>query len=275
MPASRPRPARILLMALATGALSALGACGGFSPATSTSPAASQTTSPAASTPAGSAGPSGGSSATSRHGNGDTAIPQLAGTTVSVAELYLEQTGLRAGQTLQRSNTDYQSGLVITTSPYAGKVVPSGSTVVLLVSDGSPGCQGSGYCDHFLKDITMPYVIGQTVPEVMTALALEGITLGTSAVEASSEPTGTIICTDPSPGASFPNTEKVNVGVSSGDPSSPPATVCVPPAGPPTSSTAPPPTSPTGPPPTSPATPPPTSPASPAPASTVQPSVSP
>jgi eukaryotic-like serine/threonine-protein kinase len=269
--ASRPNLTRILLITLATGALSALGACGGSSPATSTSPAALQTTSPAASTPARSAGPSGGSSvtstATSRHENGDTPIPQLAGTTVSVAELYLQQAGLRAGQTLQTSNTDYQSGLVITTSPYAGKVVPSGSVVVLLVSDGSPGCQGSGYCDHFLKDVTMPYVIGQTVPEVITALALEGITLGTSAVEASSEPAGTVICTDPNPGVSFPNTEKVNVGVSSGDPDSPSATVCMPPAGPPTSSTAPPPTSPTGPPTTAPA--------SPAPAATVQPSVSP
>jgi beta-lactam-binding protein with PASTA domain len=279
VPASRPNATRILLTALATGALSALSACGGFSPATSTSPATSQTTSPAAPTPTGTAGPSGSTSATSTetspYGNRDTAIPQLAGDTVSVAELYLQQAGLRAGQTLQRSNTEYQSGLVITTSPYAGKMVPSRSAVDLLVSDGSPGCQGPSSCNYFLEYITMPYVTGQTVPEVTTTLALDGITLGTSAVEASSEPAGTVICTDPKHGASFPNTEKVNVGVSSGDPGSPPATVCVPPAGPPASSTGPPPTSPTGPPPTSPASPPPTSSASPPSASPVQPSVSP
>jgi beta-lactam-binding protein with PASTA domain len=143
---------------------------------------------------------------------------------------------------LQRSNTEYQSGLVITTSPYAGDIVPSGYTVDLLVSDGSPGCQGPS-CYYRLKYVTMPYVIGQTVPQVTTALALDSITLGTSAVEASSEPAGTVICTDPEPDTSFPDTEKVNIGVSSGDPGSPPVTVCVPSTGPPTSSTAPPPIS--------------------------------
>ena len=105
---------------------------------------------------------------------------------------------------------------------------------------------------RILQYITMPYVIGQTVPQVTTALALDSITLGTSAVEASSQPAGTVIYTNPEPGATFPDTEKVNVGVSSGDPGSPPDTVCVPPAGPPASSTCPPPTSPTGPLPTSP-----------------------
>ncbi len=251
MPAYRPNVTRTLLTALATGALSALSACGGSSPATSTSPATSQTTSPAtsASTPAG-AGPPATSTTTSPHGNGNEGIPQLAGDTVNVAELYLQQVGLRAGQTLQRSNTEYQSGLVITTSPYAGKMVPSESAVDLLVSDGSPGCQGPS-CNYLLQYITMPYVIGQTVPQVTTALALDSITLGTSAVEASSQPAGTVICTNPEPGATFPDTEKVNVGVSSGDPGSPPDTVCVPPAGPPASSTCPPPTSPTGPLPTS------------------------
>jgi eukaryotic-like serine/threonine-protein kinase len=271
---------RILLTALAVGALCALSACGDSSPTTSTSPATSQTTSPAtsqttsaatsASTPTGTAGSPGASSATSTttspHGNGNTPIPQLAGDTVSVAELYLQQAGLQAGQTMQRSNTEYQSGLVITTSPYAGDIVPPGYTVDLLVSDGSPGCQGPS-CNYLLQYITMPYVIGQTVPQVTTALALDSITLGASAVEASSEPAGTVICTNPEPGALFPDTEKVNVGVSSGDPGSPPATVCVPPTGPPTSSTTSSPTSPTGAPPTSPAGPPPTP--------QVQPSVSP
>ena len=276
MPAYRPNVTRTLLTALAAGALSALSACGGSSPATSTSPATSQTTSPAtsASTPAGTAGPPATSTTTSPHGNGNEAIPQLAGDTVNVAELYLQQVGLRAGQMLQRSNTEYQSGLVITTSPYAGRMVPSESAVDLLVSDGSPGCQGPS-CNYLLQYITMPYVIGQTVPQVTTALALDSITLGTSAVEASSQPAGTVICTNPEPGGTFPDTQKVNVGVSSGDPGSPPDTVCVPPAGPPTSSTGPPPTSPTGPPPTSPTGPPLTSPTGPPPTSPVQPSVSP
>jgi len=283
MPPYRPNATTILLLT-ALGA-AALSACASSS-ATNT-PQATSVTSPvtSASTATGTAGPPGSSSSTTtspgrnggnsgNNGNGgNKAIPQLAGDTVGVAELYLQQAGLRAGHTLQKANTEYQSGLVITTSPYAGDMVPSGYAVDLLVSTGSPGCQ-QPRCAYVGKFITMPDVLGQTVPQVTTALALDGITFGRSAVEASSAPRGTVICTDPAPGTLFLNTAPVGVGVSSGDPGSPPDTVCVPSAGPPTSPAAPPPTSPSGPPPTSPTGPPPTSPTAP-PTSPAQPPVSP
>lgn len=269
MPGHSSSTTRILLLtALAVGALSA---CGGFVSTTSTSPVTPGSTAIGSATSPGSNATSPHSSAaTSASQGGSKPIPRLAGDTVSVAELYLQQAGLRAGKTLEKPNTSYQNGLVITTSPYAGDVVPYGSVVDLLVSTGSPGCQGSK-CPFDGRYTWMPDVIGQTIDQVTTTLALDGITLGSAVVEASSAAKGTIICTDPETSVPFLMTTPVKVGVSSGDPGSPPATLC-------DASSGPPPTSPTGPPPTSPSGPPPTSPSSTPsqpPSSPPQPSVSP
>ena len=269
MPGHSSSTTRILLLtALAVGALSA---CGGFVSTTSTSPATSGSAATSSVTsPASNATSLHSSAATSASRGGNEAIPRLAGDPVSVAELYLRQLGLRAGQMLNKPNTKYQSGLVITTSPYAGDVVSYGSAVDLLVSMGSPGCQ-QPECPQNGVYVTMPDVLGQTIDQVTTTLALDGLTLGSYAAEASSAARGTAICTDPGAGEHFPATTPVNVGVSSGDPGSPPATLC-------DASSGPPPTSPTGPPPTSPSGPPPTSssstPSQP-PSSPPQPSVSP
>jgi eukaryotic-like serine/threonine-protein kinase len=251
MPGHRSNATRILLL---TALAAALTACGGFVSTTSTSPAASGSTATSGSSATGSATSRGSSPATSALRGGKEAIPRLAGDTLSVAELYLRQLGLRAGQTLHKPNTKYQSGLVITTSPYAGDVVPYGSAVDLLVSMGSPGCQ-QPECPQNGIYVTMPDVLGQTIDQVTTTLALDGITLGSYAVEASSAARGTVICTDPAAMVKFSAAMPVEVGVSSGDPNSPPATLCE-------ASSGPPPTSPTGPPPNSPSGPPPTSPSS-------------
>jgi beta-lactam-binding protein with PASTA domain len=271
MPGHRSNATRIVLLtALAASILSACGEV--TSPAnpstTGTSPATS------GSTVTRSTAPPGSSPASMTPRGGSKAIPRLAGDTVSIAERYLQQAGLRLGHTLDKPNTRYQSGLVITTSPYAGDVVPYGSVVDLLVSAGSPGCQGS-QCPYYGRYALMPDVIGQTIDQVTTTLALDGITVGPVAVEASSAPRGTVICTDPPASVYFPLTAPVKVGVSSGDPGSPPATLCEAASGPPTSA-GPPPTSPSGSPPTSPSGPP-TSPGtpSPSPSPPAQPSASP
>jgi beta-lactam-binding protein with PASTA domain len=206
------------------------------------------------------------------------AIPQLAGDTVSVAELYLKQAGLRAGHRLPKVNTRYQNGLVITTFPYAGDVVPYGFAVNLLVSTGSPGCQSSPQVCPLLT-ISMPDVTGQTIDQATTTLALRDITLGSYVVEPSSATKGTVICTDPRAGEAVSESKQVKAGASSGDPDSPPAGFCETASGsPPRSPANSPPTSSSGPPPTSPSGSPPTSPSgtpSQSPSSTAQPSASP
>ena len=162
----------LLVTMLAVGVPSA---CGGSASTTGTSP---PTSGSAASS---SHASSGGSPTSPISPSGKDAIPALAGDEVSVAELYLRQVGLRAGQMLPESSTRFQPGLVITTSPYAGDEVPSGSAVDLLVSDGYPGCQPGMTCSAAPSggaSATMPDVIGQTVAQATTTLALDGITLG-------------------------------------------------------------------------------------------------
>ena len=247
MPGHRSNAMSILL--LTTLAVGALNACGGSISTTSTSSATS------GSATTGSATSPESSPATSASGSGKEAIPRLAGDTVAIAELYLRQVGLHAGQTMDKPNTKYQSGLVITTSPYAGDVVIYGSAVDLLVSAGSPGCQVPICSESPLTVVAMPDVVGQTIDQATTTLALRGITLGPQVVEASSAPRGTVICTVPAAGESVALSTPVGVGVSSGDPGSPPATLCGgvgASSGPPTSPSSTPPTSPSSTPPQSP-----------------------
>ncbi len=218
--------ATILLVTMLT--VGAPSACGGTASTTGTSPLTS-----GSATSSGTASP-GGSPTSPVSPGGKDAIPPLAGAKVSVAELYLQQVGLRVGQMLPEFNTIFQPGLVITTSPYAGDEVPSGSTVDLLVSNGYPGCETGMTCSAAPSggaSAPMPDVTGQTVAQATTTLALDGITLGSSVVEPSSAPEGTIICTVPSAGTPLPLTMPVDVGVSSGDSGSPAATLCAGPGG--------------------------------------------
>jgi beta-lactam-binding protein with PASTA domain len=85
----------------------------------------------------------------------------------------------------------------------------------------------------------MPDVIGQTIDQATTTLALDDLTLGSSVVEASSAASGTVICTVPLTGNLVSLSAPVDVGVSSGDPGSPPATLCDAPSGSPGPSTVP------------------------------------
>jgi beta-lactam-binding protein with PASTA domain len=145
-----------------------------------------------------------------------------------VAERYLMQAGLQSGRELQEPNTNTQSGLVITTEPPVGETVAHGSAVVLLVSTGSPACQyGPGpSCDEGNPLARMPDILGQTLEQAKTTLALDGITLGSSILQSSSAPAGTVVCSMPGAGSIFPQVAAVTVGLSSGNAESPPLTLC-------------------------------------------------
>ncbi|MGD0066654.1 MAG: PASTA domain-containing protein [Streptosporangiaceae bacterium] len=227
---SRPSSSTVTILLVMMLAVGVSSACGGSGSTTGTAPPTSA--SAASSSPAS----SGGSPTSPVSPGGKAPIPALTGDQVNVAELYLRQVGLRAGQMLPESNTRFKPGLVITTSPYAGDEVPSGSVVELLVSDGYPGCEpGLATCAATPTGgapATVPDVIGQTVAQATTTLALDGITLGSSVVEGSSAPEGTIICTVPATGTPLQLTTPVDVAVSSGDPGSAAATLCSAPTGP-------------------------------------------
>src|SRR5689334_8229668 len=218
----RPNTAQILLLAiLAAGTISA---CGGSTPVTNASPNVAGSDSAMPSTSATTSI----SISPRKKGSNDknAAIPRLSGDAVSVAKLYLQKVGLRPGKTLLESNIKIQSGFVITTSPYAGAVVSYGSTVDLVVSTGIPGCPPGRTCPLAPSTSPMPDVIGQTLEQATTTLALAGITVGSDVVEASSVPRGTVICTVPAPQVPVDVSVAVDLGISSGSPDAPAPTLC-------------------------------------------------
>ena len=255
------------IMLLATLLACALSACGGpvsSSPGSSPTAPSTTVTSTTVTGDGGSTG-TGSKAGTSTGGrqNGSAintteppkteTVPMVDGDSVSIAELYLTQAGLRVGKELQESNLVVPPTLVIATSPYVGDLVPYGATVDLLVSTGSLVCQPTSgvRCDFFTVPIPMPSLTGQTFEQAKATLALEGITAGPGVLQASAEAAGTVVCTVPGAGDSVYSSTIVMIGISSGDAESPPATLCgTSPTQPPTSPGQPP-TSP-GQPPTSP-----------------------
>ena len=153
-------------------------------------------------------------------------VPMVDGDPVSIAELYIRQAGLQFGAELQEPNVSVPSGLVITTSPYVGEKVPYGYTVTLLVSTGSAACEQLAHANCPLIGRPMPNILGQTLEQAKTTLALAGITLGQYIFQASSAAEGTVICADHAPGESVRQTDAVKVGISSGNTESPPITLC-------------------------------------------------
>ena len=144
-------------------------------------------------------------------------VPPVNGVAVDVAVLYVQQAGLKVGQQVSETNTDVPDGFVITSQPPVGDKESLGTVIELIISKGSAACQPPGpSCTYLNRFGIMTYILGDTLPEATTSLALSGFTLGTSTLIGSSAPAGTIVCTNPPAGATFSIQEPINVGISSG-----------------------------------------------------------
>jgi serine/threonine-protein kinase len=166
-------------------------------------------------------------------------VPGVDGVAVDVAELYLKEAGLTSGQQIQETNSNVPDGFVITSQPPVGEKEALGTAVELIISKGSAGCQPPGpSCPYEGRFGIMINILGETLPEATTNLALSGLTLGSSTVVDSSASKGTIVCTNPQAGAWFAIQAPVSVGISSGVPGGPTTSGC----GGPSSTTSPTPT---------------------------------
>jgi penicillin-binding protein 1A len=101
------------------------------------------------------------------------AVPEVAGLTEAEAKARLEAAGLALAAE-PRASRDRPAGAVVDQNPAAGVLAAPGSTVTVTVSTGPP------------RVVTVPAVLGQTVDEVVKALA--GAGLGAEVVVA--EPDG-------------------------------------------------------------------------------------
>jgi eukaryotic-like serine/threonine-protein kinase len=206
-----------IVLAAIAGGCGGSGSLGGHG--SPTSPAGSSSSVPTSAAPSSSAAP------TSATPSG--VVPQVDGAAVDVAELYLRKAGLALGRQIQQTNSDVEDGLVITSQPPVGQKEPLGTSIELVISKGSAGCQPPGpSCDHLQVIGAMINVLGDSLPQAISSLALSGLTLGSTTVVGSSAQKGTVVCTNPPAEVNFDVEDPVSVGLSSGVPGVPATSGC-------------------------------------------------
>ena len=132
-------------------------------------------------------------------------VPNLKLMSQSQAEGALSDAGLKRGTVTTRVTTQRDPGTVLDLSPGAGKMVPRGSSVNIVVA-AAP------------STIAMPTLIGLTSTEANAKLTQLGLS-ATSSEQSSTEPEGTVIGQDPPAGRQIdPSNVAINIVVSTGPP---------------------------------------------------------
>ena len=129
-------------------------------------------------------------------------IPRLAGLSQESALDALRRNGLSAGKLLERPGPEAR-GTILASQPDAGRVVPEGTAVDLVVSAGP-------------SELTMPDVVGRALTEVRATLEQLGLSLTEISYDSTSTfPPGTIVAQVPAAAASVPIGGAVTLRVSS------------------------------------------------------------
>jgi serine/threonine-protein kinase len=133
------------------------------------------------------------------------AVPNVVGQSVNVATGQLTERGLKVGTTEQQASDTVGAGLVITQTPAADTKVAKDTAVDLVVSSGP-------------QPVTVPTLVGLSQDVAVQQLTNAGLTLGTrTQKDATGEPAGTVLDSNPKEGATVPKGTAVNLVVSSGN----------------------------------------------------------
>ncbi len=130
-------------------------------------------------------------------------VPSVAGLDAPVARSRLAQAGLLMKKGDVRLSGSVPRGYVLEQSPRPGSVVEPRTAVVVVLSAGS-------------QESNVPDVVGMQLDEAEALLRSSGLTVRTDRVN-SSEPTGTVLSSIPSPGQRVRTGELVRLTVSSGE----------------------------------------------------------
>lgn len=106
-------------------------------------------------------------------GLGDGSVPDVVGMDEEDAREALEAAGFEVGE-VTTDESDEDEGTVIRQSPGGGEQAEKGTTVDIVVSDGSQA------------QAVVPYLIGRTIGEAQTALSNAGLSMGSIIYEYSS-----------------------------------------------------------------------------------------
>ena len=134
-------------------------------------------------------------------GPGEVDVPDVEGFSEGRAQKTLAQVGLKF-QSKQQSSSSVPAGRVIRTSPPAGRSVPTGERVILVVSSGP-------------AEVSVPGVVGLTQSSASAQLEARGLVAAPQEVE-SDEPEGEVLRQSPGEGARVAEGSTVTITVSKG-----------------------------------------------------------
>jgi beta-lactam-binding protein with PASTA domain len=133
-------------------------------------------------------------------------VPTVAGKSLSAAKTALTRANCATGTVTQQSSTTVPKGDVISSSPPAGSLEPSGTKVNLVESTGPP-----------VSNCVVPALAGQTLAAAESALKSGSCAVGKVKKKASSTvPKGDVISSSPAAGTTHKAGFKVALKVSSG-----------------------------------------------------------
>jgi eukaryotic-like serine/threonine-protein kinase len=134
----------------------------------------------------------------------DHAVPRVLQVPVDKARAELSNLGFRIRLEPQRPSPDVPRGAVLWQDPPPETVLPPGATVQLTVSDGP-------------APVTVPDVVGLSLPYAERILAAAGVKVGSvDTVRAAPEP-GVVMAVQPPPGNGRPRGSSVDLLVSGGE----------------------------------------------------------
>lgn len=128
-----------------------------------------------------------------------TTVPNIAGLDVAVARSRLGEAGLLLVYGDVRFSSTVPENGVVEQDPAPGGVVPVRTAVVVILSAGS-------------EEFVMPDVLGMKVAEALTLLEERGLTVRTEPTP-STEPSGTVLASVPSPGATVRTSDTIRLSV--------------------------------------------------------------
>jgi serine/threonine-protein kinase len=139
-------------------------------------------------------------------GIGDGTVPDVVGRTQAAAESLLKTNNF-IPEVKEASSDTVAKGTVISQSPSANGKATKNSVVTITVSSGA-------------GDVSIPNVVGLTAAQASNQLGQAGFTVTTTSQSSSTNPTGTVISTNPTAGTKAAKGSAVAIVVSTGPPAS-------------------------------------------------------
>jgi beta-lactam-binding protein with PASTA domain len=130
-------------------------------------------------------------------------VPDVTGMEVAEAQARLESSGLHGVIGHESHDVEVPEGNVISTLPYAGKLVREGRDVQLVVSLGP-------------REVKVPKVTGLTLNLAKEKLTAQDLTLGTVTTQSDQAEADTVLKQEPAPGALVGRNAEVKLVISGG-----------------------------------------------------------